>query len=494
MQPTIINITVLNSLRGQARIVREPLLESSDANEGQPVRASFAYASEAFQWASYLAVFLEVSPDAANFTGTASARIQIHIEVDAQNRTEEHVVDFWLRVNIVPTPSRSQRVLWDQYHNLGYPHGFVPRDDLRQRSNPLDWHADHPHTNFRSLHQRLRSNGYYVEVLREPATCIDLGLYAAYLLVDPEEEFFRQEIHVISGAVKEGRTNLLVFADWFNSTLIEKIQFIDETTGKVWMPATGGCNVPALNELLRAFGFALGDEVFEGNVELGDTVTDFNSGSAIIRAPKDAILGFGEMNDLGWELISGQPSSKKARAPVFGYDTPTNSSGFVTVFGDSDCLENESCFELLDILLHAASTEGRLPRTIADHLSRPREDRVFSRESSLPRRFISTDFAKHSKTVLGYTRNLKPARINESQFDQFLEQSSLNASALSIEVILDDAVGGYSASGTLKFVVFTVFLAVLLLLLYVARAFHIPRVLLKTTLVRPLRQFLRRML
>lgn len=68
-------------------------------------------------------------------------------------------------------------------------------------------------------------------MLGEPLTCVDLSQYAAYLLVDPEEEFFPQEIATIREAVRTGDTNLLVFADWFNEALIEKIQFIDETTG-----------------------------------------------------------------------------------------------------------------------------------------------------------------------------------------------------------------------------------------------------------------------
>lgn len=58
-----------------------------------------------------------------------------------------------------------ERILWDQYRNIRYPPGYMPRDDLRDRSNPLDWTADHPHTNFKALYQQLRSSGYYLEVI-----------------------------------------------------------------------------------------------------------------------------------------------------------------------------------------------------------------------------------------------------------------------------------------------------------------------------------------
>ena len=33
----------------------------------------------------------------------------------------------------------SQRILWDQYHNLRYPPGYFPRDNLRMKNDPLDW-------------------------------------------------------------------------------------------------------------------------------------------------------------------------------------------------------------------------------------------------------------------------------------------------------------------------------------------------------------------
>ena len=40
---------------------------------------------------------------------------------------------------IVPTPPRSRRILWDQFHNIRYPSGYVPRDNLRMKNDPLDW-------------------------------------------------------------------------------------------------------------------------------------------------------------------------------------------------------------------------------------------------------------------------------------------------------------------------------------------------------------------
>lgn len=61
-------------------------------------------------------------------------------------------------------PLSSQRILWDQFRNLRYPPGYIPRDDLREKQNPLDWNGDHPHTNFRLFFQHLRADGFFLEV------------------------------------------------------------------------------------------------------------------------------------------------------------------------------------------------------------------------------------------------------------------------------------------------------------------------------------------
>ena len=49
------------------------------------------------------------------------------------------VIKLPIRVKIIPTPPRSKRILWDQYHNLRYPPGYFPRDNLRMKNDPLDW-------------------------------------------------------------------------------------------------------------------------------------------------------------------------------------------------------------------------------------------------------------------------------------------------------------------------------------------------------------------
>lgn len=40
-------------------------------------------------------------------------------------------------------------------------------------SDILDWHGDHPHTNYHDMYDALREAGYFLEVLASPLTCFD---------------------------------------------------------------------------------------------------------------------------------------------------------------------------------------------------------------------------------------------------------------------------------------------------------------------------------
>ena len=68
-------------------------------------------------------------------------------------------------VRVVPTPPRQARLLFDLFHSSAYPNGFYPNDELEQQSMELmDWHGDHPYTNYRSLLHSLQDRGFFVEV------------------------------------------------------------------------------------------------------------------------------------------------------------------------------------------------------------------------------------------------------------------------------------------------------------------------------------------
>lgn len=87
--------------------------------------------------------------------------------------------------------------------------GYFPRDNLKMKNDPLDWNGDHIHTNFRDLYQHLRDTGYYIEVLGSPFTCFDASQYGTLLIIDPEEEFFPQEIDKLKSDIHNEGLNVI---------------------------------------------------------------------------------------------------------------------------------------------------------------------------------------------------------------------------------------------------------------------------------------------
>ena len=73
-----------------------------------------------------------------------------------------------------------------------------------------------------------------MEVLGSPFNCFDATEYGTLLIVDPEEEFFDEEITKLVNDVEQG-LNLAIFADWFNTSVMDKVRFFDENT-RQWRP------------------------------------------------------------------------------------------------------------------------------------------------------------------------------------------------------------------------------------------------------------------
>lgn len=104
------------------------------------------------------------------------------------------MVELPVKAAIVPTPDRSKRVLWDQFHSIKYPPAYLPRDNLDVRTDILDWHGDHLLTNYHTLYTFLRENGMFVEILSSPYTCFNASQYAVLIVADSEEEFYAEEV------------------------------------------------------------------------------------------------------------------------------------------------------------------------------------------------------------------------------------------------------------------------------------------------------------
>lgn len=357
--PVIVNVTILNGMGVSGKIVDRPRWEPYVPEFGSYIEVAFSASAHLWPWSGYLAISITASKAAASWEGIAKGQVTLTIESPPDDEDEkaprQSTVTLPIRVKIVPTPPRNKRILWDQYHNLRYPPGYFPRDNLRMKNDPLDWNGDHIHTNFRDMYQHLRNSGYYVEVLGSPFTCFDASQYGTLMIVDAEEEYFPEEITKLKRDVDHG-LSVVIFADWYNVSVMKKVKFYDENTRQWWMPDTGGANIPAINDLLLPYSMAFSDEVFEGDFSIGDHDMHYASGSSIAKFPEDGLLLTQTLKNQGYEVLKGETQTKEG-VPVLGLHQ-TNSqqgSGRIALYGDSNCLDTshlqKDCFWLLKAIL-----------------------------------------------------------------------------------------------------------------------------------------------
>ncbi|XP_031630822.1 membrane-bound transcription factor site-1 protease isoform X2 [Contarinia nasturtii] len=320
--PTIANVTILNGMGVTGRLINKPTWHPYILQNGNLLNVSITYSEVLWPWSGWIGVRIAVNELGEKFEGIAQGHITLTVQSPGANDKElrNSTVSFYIRVKVIPRPPRQKRILWDQYHSLRYPPGYLPRDNLKMKSDPLDWRADHIHTNFRDMYIHLRNAGYYVEVLGEPFTCFNATNYGTLLIVDPEEEYFNTEIQKLRNDILEFNLSVIVFADWYNTSVIRKIKFYDENTRQWWMPDTGGANIPALNELLDQFGIAFGDEVSEGYFSIGDHGMYYASGTSLIQFPQNAqsIIIERDLRDQGFEILTGETPKTKQSKPILG--------------------------------------------------------------------------------------------------------------------------------------------------------------------------------
>ena len=60
----------------------------------------------------------------------------------------------------------------------------------------------------------------------QPYTCFDASQYGTLLVVDPEEEFFPEEVAKLSRDVDQEGLSVVIIADWYNTTVMKKADFI----------------------------------------------------------------------------------------------------------------------------------------------------------------------------------------------------------------------------------------------------------------------------
>lgn len=313
--PIIANVTILNGMGVSGRLIYRPTFQPYRHQNGRLLNVSISYSEVLWPWSGWLGIHIAVNKEGEHFEGIAEGQITLTVQSPAQfDETEPRnsTVVFPIKVNIIPKPPRAKRILWDQFHSLRYPPGYLPRDNLKIKSDPLDWRADHLHTNFKDMYTHLRNAGYYIEVLGSQFTCFNASNYGTLLLVDPEEEYFTEELKKLQKDILENDLSLIVFADWYNVSVMKKIKFYDENTRQWLQFDSGGANIPALNELLGEFGIALGDTVYEGYFSMGDQGMYYASGSSLINFPQDnsSILIERDLHDQGREILYGEENTK----------------------------------------------------------------------------------------------------------------------------------------------------------------------------------------
>lgn len=421
--PLMVNLTIMNPAAVVGTIKKPPQWLSGANGEHLTVSTT----SPPVIWPHFgsIGVFVEVKENAAAFEGIAHGSLRL--EVDNVNHVDELLIP--LTIRIIPTPPAAKRILWDQFHNIPYPSAFVPRDNLENQHDLMDVAGDHPHTNYHQLWNFLTSEGFFVEILPFEYSCLDLGKYGVVMVVDPEEEFFRDEIVALQAAVKYSNVSLIVFADWYDNRMLDSLELFDTSTLSKWHAITGGSNIPAVNELLQDFHIAFGDGVIHSSsISLLDSGNDSSfpywSGSYLTNFPVGGYLGYIDAVDQSARTLNGSEKTLKD-VPVLGlYEVPSMYGGRIAVFGDSSCLDSSvhpsskfrNCFGMLHTILRFTNdavlppTTSSQDRSASTGLQRLELEFVADKTQLHPLvdlqdediwhlRARHTEFAKHSKVL-----------------------------------------------------------------------------------------------
>ena len=400
MMPLILNATIANGLGAHGEVVVAPKFIPNAGDLGDVLDVRFSFSETLWPYSGYLALYVRVKDEGALKSGVASGRITLTVAspgVRGETALRISEVEMTLKVNVIPTPPRNKRLLWDQFHNVRYPPGYIPRDNIDMKTDVLDWHGDHPHTNFHEMYDVLTNAGYFLEVLGAPLTCFDAKNYGAILMVDLEEEFAEAEMKKLQRDVQEEGLGVVLFAEWYNTQVMETLKFFDDNTHYDWHAATGGANIPALNDLLQPFGIQFGDVVTEkagwSFPSIDEDMAAIYSGTTISRAPKGTFLHFTSLKDR---------NNKEPVVAQRAFASLTRiGAGRIFTFVDSNCIDSShkqmECFDFFQRAVGFAA-EDECPSKYCDPAKQIQE--AYSDGNDLPKRRSDVDFSQFS-TVLG---------------------------------------------------------------------------------------------
>ncbi|GLU09869.1 hypothetical protein SLE2022_267070 [Rubroshorea leprosula] len=403
--PVIFNATILNGMGVIGYIKSPPTWHPSD-EEGNLLSIHFTYSEVIWPWTGYLALHIQIKEEGAHFSGEIEGNVTVTVfspPADGETVPRRSTCMLHLKLKVAPTPPRSKRVLWDQFHSIKYPPGYIPRDSLDVRNDILDWHGDHLHTNFHIMFNMLRDAGYYIETLGSPFTCFDAQQYGTLLLVDLEDEYFKEEIEKLRDDVINTGLGLAVFAEWYNVDTMVKMRFFDDNTRSWWTPVTGGANVPALNDLLAPFGIAFGDKILNGDFSINGEQSRYASGTDIVRFPRGGYVHsfpFLDSSESGaTQNVLLNSGMNKADSPILGLLEV--GEGRIAVYGDSNCLDSShmvtNCYWLLKKILDFTSSNIKDSVLFSD--SAKQDKPLYEDDNQLPSRRTDVNFSTYSAVV-----------------------------------------------------------------------------------------------
>lgn len=337
--PIHLNVTILNpgGIEGRIEKVTWEL-----GRNGKYLRISITPPHRFWPWTAGMGLHISA-------VGVpSSSRIEVEgilkLRVVSVHEKTHSDIEMPIKANVIPPPAKEKRLLWDMYHSIRYPPGYVPRDSLAETKDMLDWLGDHPHTNFHQLFREFLTAGYYIDLLTQPISCVGIDAakkYGAILLLDSEDYFSANDTALIEDLVKDHGVSLVIAAEWYNTDVMGAIRFEDDNTRSWWSPVISGGNVPALNEILKRFEIGLGEEVFSGNVKLGPASFLFESGVAIVRFPPGGellyVTGMRHYETGSKTTKSVVTTGGVLEMPVLGLTKAGN--GAVLVYGDTNCLD-----------------------------------------------------------------------------------------------------------------------------------------------------------
>lgn len=326
-----LNLTVINGLGVIGRFADVTFTPQGDDNA---LAVQFRHSEVLWPHNGWMGVGLAVSSTHSKASGVFKG--EVSFTVSAPNGLSS-VVRVPVACDVIPTPPRSQRVLWDTFHNGQYPSSFFPRDRVAD-SDVLDWIGDHPFNNYAQLYNRILAAGMYLEILHGDWTCFDASGYGTLLLVDSEEEIADAEIVKLQADVAQG-LSVTVLAEWYDVALMDTMSYTDDNTRLRFQAATGGANVPQLNKLLGKWGIELAAVSVSGNFGSAR----LSSATVIRRFPERGRLAYAGMSN-----ESPRASFDSGNLAVMGAVPRQGSSGAIAVLGDSSCAEDKDgqCLEV----------------------------------------------------------------------------------------------------------------------------------------------------